>query len=618
MTSWGNRLFEEADHRAGCLVERLKQSRPLPTKAAQTWLPWALLGVLVLASTAVAFWAGRETVFRGDDWDLLLYRGGFNWDVFLVPHNEHLSALLIAAFKAIPAVAGPHYAAFRAGLLALDAAVAVLFFVFARERVGDWLALLATAPLLLMGAGSDNLLWPTQIGVVGSLACGIAVLILLDRKSLAARAGACALLTASIWSFSDGLFFLACAGIWLVLSRSRWRDVWIVVVPALTYIAWYAGHGTSDTSQDNLRAAPHFIAESAAAGVSALTGIGYSSSHPKAVGLVGGLALLAALAAFAFKVRPRVTPRIVALVSLPILSWAIIALGRAADGDPYASRYVYASAVFISMAVLEVVRGDYVRRLFRGWRIALVALAVGFSIFFNVTLLFDAGDYSRFVSQHIRGRTAAIELTRRTVDPNLPLKPLPDMAHMTAGWFLNAVEKYGQSPTGRVDLAGLNEQGRSAGDQVLAAAAPARFVRPPAGSGPAGAAPALDATSARLRRQGSCLIASSATTASVEVPPSGILIVPSDGQTVRILLRRFSSDFVDAPGQTKDSPTLLVIAKDRSSVPWHAQISSKAPVSICGASAPRRLRRGPTRPASGNQHCAPMSLGEDECRFSRH
>src|SRR5262249_17445637 len=132
---------------------------------------WALLAAMLLASAAFVFWVGRETIFRGDDWDLFLYRGGVNADVFLVPHNEHLSALLVAAFKLIPALVGPHYGAFRLVLLALDVAIAALFFVFARERVGDWIALIATAPLLLMGAGSDNLIWPTEIGVVGSLAC---------------------------------------------------------------------------------------------------------------------------------------------------------------------------------------------------------------------------------------------------------------------------------------------------------------------------------------------------------------------------------------------------------------------------------------------------------------
>jgi hypothetical protein len=573
---------------------------------------------MLLLSAAYVFWVGRETVFRGDDWDLFLYRGGFNADVFLVPHNEHLSALLIAAYKLIPAIAGPHYGAFRLALLALDLAVAVLFFVFARERVGDWIALIATAPLMLMGGGSDNLIWPTQIGVVGSLACGLAVLILLDRPVPAAKIGACAGLTASIWFSSDGLFFLAAAGIWLLLSRSRWRDLWIVAVPALTYVAWYLGHGSSEFTVDNLRATPEFFLNSAAGGVSALTGIRPQVADAKTLGVIGGLIGLAVLTAFFVRIRPRITPRLVAIVTLPPLSWLIIALGRADGGDPFASRYVYASAIFILMAILEIARGEHLPRFFRGWRLAALAAVVGVSVLLSAATLGEKGNYWRSVAQYIHGRTAAVELTRRTIPSNMVLEPLPDMAHMTPGWFLNSVEKYGESPTGAADIVGLGEQGRAAADQVLAAGAPAHLAAPPRGSGPAGKPPRLDPGSTPPRGRGSCLVAPARAPLSLLVPPSGVLIRPASGASVSIRLRRYASTYDQAPELSTTSTALLAIAADESDVPWHAQVSSLSPVYVCGASAPLRLRRGPLRPQDGDQHCFPMSLGESECRFRRY
>jgi hypothetical protein len=563
-------------------------------------------------------WAGRETVFRGDDWDLFLYRGGFNADVFFVPHNEHLSALLVVAFKTIPAIAGPHYGAFRLALVALDVVMATLFFVFARERVGDWLALLATAPLLLMGAGADNLLWPTQIGVVGSLVCGLGVLILLDRSGFSAKAAACALLIGSIFFSSDGLFFLAAAGIWLLLSRDRRRDLWIVAVPALAYLAWYQQYGSSEFTAGNLRASPRFILDLATGGVSALTGIGSEVGHPHVFGAIVAIGGLVALGALVVKTRPRPTPRLAAIVALPILSWAIIALGRADGGDPFASRYVYASALFVLMAVLEIARGDYVQRVFRGWSLAVPALAVAVAMLFGAKSLTQDGDYWRSVSQYIHGRTAAIELTRRTISPNLLLQPLPDMAHMTAGWYLNAVNKYGGSPTGRPDIAGLSEQGRSAADQVLATGAPVQLVQPPADSGPVGPPPQLDSDSTKPVTRGSCLVVRPETPVSVTVPPSGILILPRRGASVSLRLRRFASAYEQAPHYTVSSPTLLGIAVDHSSAPWHAHVSSRGQVALCGSAISPRMRRGPTRPASGNQHCSPASLGEDECRFNRY
>jgi hypothetical protein len=572
---------------------------------------------MLLVSAGLILWAGRDTLFRGDDWDLFLYRGGSGWNVFLEPHNEHLSALMIAIYKALPVLVGPHYGAYRLTLVVLDLAVAVLFFVFARQRVGPWLGLVSTAPLLLMGAGSDNLLWPTQISVVGSLACGLAALILLDRDSLAAKAGACALLTGSIWFVSDGLFFLACAGIWLILSRGRWRDLWIIAVPATTYLAWYLGYGTSSFTAGNLHATPEFVLDMAAGGASALAGIRPSIGHAKAIGAIVGLLGLSLLAAMAIRARSKLTPRLVAIVLLPPLSWLVIALGRAEGGDPFASRYVYPSAIFILMAILEIVRGEQVQRLFRGWRIAPLALVVAISVGLNAQLLFEDGDYWRVVSQNVHGRTAAIELTRRTVDPNLALEPLQDMAHMTAGWYLNAVDKYGGSPTGAPDIADLDERGRSAADQVLAAAAPAQFVPPPPGSGPAGAPPHLDADSGKPIAKGSCLITRPRSPLNVEVPAGGLLILPHGG-AARVTLRRFASNFDTAPTGLVTGPTLLAIAADRSDVPWHAQILSKTPASICTATASRRLRRGPVWPLEGDQHCVPMSYGEDECRFDRY
>jgi hypothetical protein len=594
----------------------LRRLRHLSTDRAPQWLPWAILALLLLASAAFAFWAGRGTVFRGDDWDLLINRGGFNWDVFLVPHNEHLSALLVVAFKLVPGIFGPHYGALRLALLSLDVAMAILFFAFARERVGPWLALLATAPLLLLGGGSDNLLWPTQIGVVGSLASGLGMLILLDRSRLAAKLGACALLAISIWFSSDGLFFLACAIVWLGFSRPRWRDLWIVAIPALIYLAWYSGHGGSEFTVGNLRATPRFVLDSAAGGLSALTGIRPQVGHAKAIGAVGAVLGLVALIGLVIKVRPRLSSRLVAIVTLPLFSWVIIALGRAEAGDPFASRYVYASALFILMAVLEIVRGDRVQRLFSGWRFAALALAVGVSMLFSARILVEKGNDWRSVSEYNVARVSAVELTRRTVNPDLVLEPLQDMGHTTAGWYLNTVQRFGESPIGHTEIAGLGENARSAADQVLAVAAPSVFV-PPEG-GVASTPPTVDPGWPRPQRSGSCLVTAPGQAVSVLVPPGGIIARPQPGHWVTFMLRRFASNYKDAPSNTVTAPTLMAIATDHSRVPWHTRLSSPRPMTICRGKAPRSLRRGPLLPPSGPQGCAPASLGERECRFDRY
>lgn len=592
------------------------RSRHLSRERAPRWAPWAILALLLLASAAFAFWAGRGTTFRGDDWDLLINRGGFNADVFLVPHNEHLSALLVVAFKAIPGLFGPHYGALRLTLLVLDVAVAILFFVFARERVGDWLALLVTAPLLLLGGGSDNLLWPTQIGVVGSLASGLGMLILLDRSRLAAKIGACALLTISIWFSSDGLFFLAAAIVWLAFSRPRRRDLWIVAIPAITYLAWYSGHGASEFTVGNLRATPQFVLDSAAGGLSALTGIRPQVGHAKAIGAIGAVLGLAVLIALVIKIRPRLSSRLVAIVALPLFSWVIIALGRAAAGDPFASRYVYASALFILMAVLEIVRGERIRQLLSGWRFAVLALAIGISMLSSARILVEKGNDWRSVSEYIVARVSAVELTRRTVNQDLILEPLQDMGHTTAGWYLNTVERFGESPIGHTEIAGLGEQARSAADQVLGFAAPTVFVTPT--GKPTAMPPVTDPGWPSPERRGSCLFTASRQPVSLLVPPGGVSARPQPGYSVTFALRRFASTYAEAPSNMVTEPTLMVIARDHSRAPWHVRISSPKPVMICGGRGPGSLRRGPVLPPNGPQDCSPASLGESECEFKRY
>ena len=57
-------------------------------------------------------------------------------------------------------------------------------------------------------------------------------------------------------------------------------------------------------------------------------------------------------------------------------------------------------------------------------------------------------------------------MTRRTVNPDLHLEPLPDMGHTTAGWLLNTIERFGESPIGKPEIAGLGELARSSADKV--------------------------------------------------------------------------------------------------------------------------------------------------------
>ena len=55
-------------------------------------------------------------------------------------------------------------------------------FVWIRRRVGDWPALLMTLPILFLGAAFEDLFWFSSITFLGSMACGLGMLVALDRR----------------------------------------------------------------------------------------------------------------------------------------------------------------------------------------------------------------------------------------------------------------------------------------------------------------------------------------------------------------------------------------------------------------------------------------------------
>ena len=124
----------------------------------------------------------------------------------LLPHNEHLSLVPVLVFKALFSTVGiDSYVPYRVAGLALHCGVVVLLFVYARRRVGDVLALAAAATVLFLGTAWPDVLWPFQIGFLGSLAAGIGALLALDREDRRGDITAAVLLAVALASSSLGI-----------------------------------------------------------------------------------------------------------------------------------------------------------------------------------------------------------------------------------------------------------------------------------------------------------------------------------------------------------------------------------------------------------------------------
>jgi hypothetical protein len=200
----------------------------------------AAAGILLLA---------HSYTFYFDEWTFILTAPDWTWATYLQPHNEHPVMLPRLIYAALLSTVGLRsYLPYMAVLLALHATSAVLLFEIVRRRAGDLVAIACAAMFLVLGAAWENLLWAFQIAFVGSVACGLGMLLALDGPSTPRRLLAAVVLLAASLAFSGmGIMFAAGAAVTLALTPARRRDlVWFAPVIVL-FCLWYLAFGRSGT-----------------------------------------------------------------------------------------------------------------------------------------------------------------------------------------------------------------------------------------------------------------------------------------------------------------------------------------------------------------------------------
>jgi hypothetical protein len=239
------------------------------------------------------------------------------------------------------------YWPYMAVLLALHGASAVLLFELVRRRAGDLVGLACAAILLVLGAGWEDLLWAFQIGFVGSVACGLGMMLALNGSGTRRRlAAGVALLTVSLMFSSIGLFFGVVVATTLLVSPKRRRELLWFAPIAVALAVWYLAFGRSGTSTvpppspANLLVLPAYVAWGLAGAVGGTVGV---------TGLPALVVLLAGAAAVGFawwRVRPDAFA--VGVAAGLVAFYVVTGLNRAQLGyDQSASgRYVYIGSVF--------------------------------------------------------------------------------------------------------------------------------------------------------------------------------------------------------------------------------------------------------------------------------
>jgi hypothetical protein len=539
--------------------------------------PILLLGVALVASAALLLALGSGLTFFQDTWAFLMHRRELDVEAFLAPHNEHIVLIPVAIQKLLLALFGMTSAASeRVVLTALLLATAVLFFVWVRRRLGPWPALIATVPLLFLGPAWQVLLWPFEIGYVGALLFGIAMLLALDREDERGDLAACAFLVVSIAFSTLGLTFAVGAAVQVLLRRRErgLRRAYVVAAPLLLYLAWYLGWGHEAESQvtlGNVLSSPVFVFDGLASSLDSLLGLSTVPIEGPGAPTWGRPLLVVALALAVWRVwrGPPLSSWLWPALAIAGSFWFLAAFNQIPGREAYASRYMYAGGLLLLLVAVELLRGVRIPRpalIAAGAVVVLAAIP-------NVIKLEQGEDWLREQTVLARADLAAIEIARQTVDPgfhlSLEVAGTSALVDIQAGNYLEAAEEHGSPAYTQAELAAAPEEGRERADIVLSQALPLSIESGvEAGGSRAGCAtvPPGDDEEVPLPLYPGVT--------RIEVPP---------GEEADFDLRRFAPDDFTVPtaGAPGGEVTLLEIPADESSRPWRMEVTAEQPVRVC-------------------------------------
>lgn len=537
-----------------------------------------LLAAAMVASGAIIVTLGSHVTFVLDDWTYILYRRDFSADAFFGPANEHLVAGAVATWKLLLSGFGiGSVVPFRIVSTAMFLLGNWFLFVWIRRRLGPWPALFATVPVLFLGAAYEDLFWFASITFLGSLTCGLGMLVALDRRDAVGDRLACAWLVGTMLFSSLWVPFAAGAAVDIALRRGErdWRRrAWVVLVPVVLYALWWLGWGheaEGSISLHNIAATPIFVIDSFAAALAALLGLAtpVSEGMPSPSGLDWGRPLAVALGGLAlwraYKVE-RIPRSFWVVLAIGLSFWILGGFAVKEGRVPWASRYQLPGATFVLLVAAELLRGVKLdRRLLAPAAVVVVAAVASNGLFMK-----EAADSYERSTAIVRADLTALEIARETVDPSFFLdEEFADtgFAYIDAGSYFAAVDDFG-SPAYTIDeLRESTPEARFAADKVLLNALRVE----------------LEPVERPALPPGECIEVPADRT--VPLPPRGAVVVAGDRPIDDIKMKRFADpgrlfpvDF--ETGIAAGEAIAIPIPSDLSTVPWKLQLEGAA-ATVC-------------------------------------
>jgi hypothetical protein len=416
--------------------------------AAKVRVPHArwIVALAALAGCAAILLLARGYTFYFDEWTFILTAPDWTLATLLQPHNEHPVMLTRAIYAALLATVGLRsYLPYMGVVLALHVASVVLLFEVVRRRSGDLVAVAAAALLLVLGAGWEDLLWAFQMQFVGSIACGLGMLLALQGPANRRNLGvAAALLTASLMFSGVGLFFGAAAAVWLGASARRRDLIWFAPI-GVALAVWFVAFGRSGgpstpLSLGDIAVLPLYVLWGLGTSVGGLIGVSGS------VGLA--VLVLAALAVAYVWRRDGIDPFALGIAAGVVSFYAVTGVIRVHFGyqQSGASRYTYVAAVFWLLLLADTAR----RLPWRGtWRPALVA-CLFLGCFNSGVLLFEFATAKTIQMQRQVADLEALAAERANpcLDPNGAVDPLVMPVETSPALYYRAIGRYGDPSAG--------------------------------------------------------------------------------------------------------------------------------------------------------------------------
>jgi hypothetical protein len=545
--------------------------------------PALLLGAALAAATAMTLVLTSGMTFMGDTWDFLIDRRGFTVDALLEPHNEHLVVIPALIEQLLLRLFGMTSATPEYVLLAIFLAVtALLLYVYVRRRVGPWLALFAAVLVLCFGPAWEALLWPFEITFVGPILFGLAMLLALEREDRRGDIAACVFLTLALGFSGLGIPFVAAAVVAVLQGRREtwFRRAYIVAIPVTLYAAWYLGWGhdaETHMSIRNLLASPRFVADAMAVAVGSTFGLGTTPVGGVTDPLWGRAILVALVVVLGYRQLRKpgfFFPDLWPVAAAAAVSWFLMAFNAFPGRDPTSSRYQYAGVIFILMIMANLFKCV---RLSRGALIAAGLVTVA-AVGPNLVVLKDGRDLLKQQSAFTRADLGAIEIARRTVDPEFQLSSevagTPTLVNVFAGEYLTAIDEYGSPAYSPAELVSAPEEDRRQADIVLSKALPIS-TSTKHGSQKAG-----------TPRLPSCItLRGGGASKFLEVPltPGLTTIRLAPGPHAEFALRRFAVDEFPAvlEGAYGNTVSMLKIPRDFAPRRWYLHVEAQQRARVC-------------------------------------